>query len=185
MKPLRPENPDQSELFRSRLDSQIKMNHEMGRLSVLIDWTVFDDRFGELDYAEVRCSGKPTGPMVGLLYLKHLYNLSDGQLVIGWLENPYWQYFCGESYFQTDWPIDPIIGHLKTDGWLGRNHLKGTGGDSMNVLLSYAGHDPRLHLKRLRDSYARIFCRSVVRWVFCRKPVPSRANYGFGALNAA
>ncbi len=45
--------------------------------------------------------------MVGLLYLKHFHKLSDEQLVHGWLENPYWQYFCGESHFQTVWPIDP------------------------------------------------------------------------------
>ncbi len=45
--------------------------------------------------------------MVALLYLKLIHKLSDEQLVIGWLENPYWQYFCGESHFQTDWPINP------------------------------------------------------------------------------
>ena len=61
--------------------------------------------------------------------------------------------------------IEPIIGHLKHDGWLGRNHLKGTEGDSMNVLLSCAGHNLRLILKRLRESCARIFCRSVFRWI--------------------
>ena len=32
--------------------------------------------------------------------------------------------------------IEPIIGHLKTDGWLERNHLKSTECDSINVLLS-------------------------------------------------
>ena len=31
--------------------------------------------------------------------------------------------------------VEPIIGHLKQDGWLGRNHLKDTVGDSVNVLL--------------------------------------------------
>ena len=45
--------------------------------------------------------------MVGLLYLKQNHKLSDEQLVHGWVEYPYWQYFCGESHFQTEWPIDP------------------------------------------------------------------------------
>ena len=76
MKPHKPQNPEQSELFRSRLDSQINMNHELVRLSALIDWTVFDDRFSELYHAEVGCPGKPTRLMVGLLYLKHLHKLS-------------------------------------------------------------------------------------------------------------
>ena len=53
------------------------------------------------------CTHATTRLMVGLLYLKHLHKLSDEQVVEGWLENPYWQYFCGESHFQTQWPIDP------------------------------------------------------------------------------
>ena len=81
--------------------------------------------------------------------------------------------------------IEPIIGHLKHDGWLGRNHLKGAEGDSMNVLLSCAGHNLRLILKRLRDDCARIFCRSVFRRMIRQKRTPSSAKYGFGALNAA
>jgi len=24
-----------------------------------------------------------------------------------WVENPYWQYFCGETYFQNEKPFDP------------------------------------------------------------------------------
>ena len=49
--------------------------------------------------------------------------------------------------------IEPIIGHLKSDGLLGRNYLKGTLGDQMNVLLYCAEHNLRLILKRLR-----VFC---------------------------
>jgi len=28
-------------------------------------------------------------------------------VVARWVENPYWQYFCGETYFQHQLPIDP------------------------------------------------------------------------------
>jgi IS5 family transposase len=28
-------------------------------------------------------------------------------VVATWLENPYWQCFCGETYLQTELPIDP------------------------------------------------------------------------------
>jgi IS5 family transposase len=28
--------------------------------------------------------------IAGLLYLQHAFNLSDEQVVAGWLENPYW-----------------------------------------------------------------------------------------------
>ena len=44
---------------------------------------------------------------MGLQYLKHLYALSDDEVVMRWVENPYWQYFCGERYFQHALPIDP------------------------------------------------------------------------------
>lgn len=43
----------------------------------------------------------------GLHYLKHTYNLSDEAVVETWVENPYWQYFCGCEYFEHEFPIDP------------------------------------------------------------------------------
>jgi IS5 family transposase len=52
--------------------------------------------------------------------------------------------------------IEPVIGHLKSDGLLGRNYLKGTEGDHMNVMLSCAGHNLRLILRRLRILCVRI-----------------------------
>ena len=49
--------------------------------------------------------------------------------------------------------IEPVIGHLKSDGLLDQNYLKGSEGDHMNVMLSCAGHNLRLILRQLR-----IFC---------------------------
>ena len=45
--------------------------------------------------------------MVGLHYLKYTYGLSDEAVVEGWIENPYWQYFCGGIFFEHELPIDP------------------------------------------------------------------------------
>jgi IS5 family transposase len=45
--------------------------------------------------------------ITGLLILQHFYGLSDEQVVAGWVENPYWQYFCGFDYLQWKMPIDP------------------------------------------------------------------------------
>jgi IS5 family transposase len=45
--------------------------------------------------------------IAGLHYLKHTYGLSDEQVVQRWSENPYWQYFCGETYFQHELPLNP------------------------------------------------------------------------------
>jgi IS5 family transposase len=44
--------------------------------------------------------------MVGLTYLGHAFGLSDEAVVARWVENPYWQYFCGETYFQHRLPIN-------------------------------------------------------------------------------
>src|SRR4051812_11628527 len=49
--------------------------------------------------------------------------------------------------------IEPVIGHLKSDGLLGRNFLLGTEGDATNVILAAAGHNLRL----LRDWLAWLF----------------------------
>ena len=38
--------------------------------------------------------------MAGLAILKHMHNLSDEELCARWVENPYYQLFCGEEFFQ-------------------------------------------------------------------------------------
>ncbi len=45
--------------------------------------------------------------MVSLLILKQLDNLSDESVVSKWVENPYCQYFRGETQFQWTMPCNP------------------------------------------------------------------------------
>jgi IS5 family transposase len=40
--------------------------------------------------------------------------------------------------------IEPVTGHMKSDGHLGRNFLRGTEGDAINLVLAAAGHNLRL-----------------------------------------
>ena len=40
--------------------------------------------------------------------------------------------------------IEPVIGHMKDDGHLGRNFLAGAVGDAINLTLAAAGHNLRL-----------------------------------------
>ena len=47
--------------------------------------------------------------------------------------------------------IEPVIGHMKTDGKLGRNYLMSELGDRINALLCGAGLNIRIILKRLRE----------------------------------
>lgn len=53
--------------------------------------------------------------------------------------------------------IEPAIGHMKTDGKLDRNWLKGTLGDAMHAVLCGAGHNLRMILRKLR-----LFCALVL-----------------------
>ncbi|MEH2545697.1 hypothetical protein V1283_002342 [Bradyrhizobium sp. AZCC 2262] len=46
--------------------------------------------------------------------------------------------------------IEPVIGHMKSDGHLGRCHLKGRDGDAANVILTAVGHNLRRVLAWLR-----------------------------------
>ncbi|MGI9488040.1 MAG: hypothetical protein ACR2RF_19595, partial [Geminicoccaceae bacterium] len=62
--------------------------------------------------------------------------------------------------------IEPMIGHAKNDGRLGRNYLLGTAGDKINALLAAAGHNLRLVLTRLAHRFAR-FIGAVV-WLMTK-----------------
>jgi IS5 family transposase len=44
---------------------------------------------------------------VGLHHPKHLFNESNESVVAKWVENPYWQYFCGCETFQHELPCHP------------------------------------------------------------------------------
>jgi IS5 family transposase len=46
--------------------------------------------------------------------------------------------------------IEPVIGHMKAEGHLGRCYLKGRDGDAANAILTAAGHNLRLVLAWLR-----------------------------------
>jgi transposase, IS5 family len=107
MRPGKPAPKDPDDLFRARLSQQIDRRHPLVLLAGLIDWGVFEDRFGQLYRPHVGRPGIPIRLMVGLSYLQHAFRLSDEQVVERWVENPYWQYFCGFDYLQLALPIDP------------------------------------------------------------------------------
>jgi len=97
----------QEDLFRSRLDQMLDTRHPLFRLARAIDWDYFEREFGKYYTERIGCPGKPIRLLVGLHYLKHAYDESDESCVERFLENPYWQYFCGFEYFQHELPLDP------------------------------------------------------------------------------
>ncbi len=98
---------EQDDLLRPPLTDMIDMRHELVRLEALIDWEFF-----EIEWAGFFPShtGRPATPprlVAGLMYLQHAHGLSDEAVVARWVENPYFQHFCGEIFFQHRPPIDP------------------------------------------------------------------------------
>src|SRR5690242_6385276 len=89
-----------------RLESLLDAIHPLVKLAQRIDWERFVQQFGKL-YSEEGRPGVPIRVMVGLHYLKSLYNESDESVVRKWVENPYWQYFCGCETFQHELPCHP------------------------------------------------------------------------------
>ena len=90
----------EQDLFRSRLDQIIDMKHALVKLARTIDWRFLEERFGAVYTDDPGQPPLPTRLMAGLAILKHTYDLSDEVLCERWVENPYYQYFCGEEFFQ-------------------------------------------------------------------------------------
>src|SRR3712207_3018912 len=105
MRPRSPAGDADEDLFHSRLANMLDPRHELLRLAALIDWAALDAAFGPL-YAEAGRPGLPTRLMAGLHLLKHAKGLSDEQVCAQWVENPYFQAFCGEAWFRHRLPLD-------------------------------------------------------------------------------
>src|SRR6202022_4652189 len=100
MRPREWRETGEQDLFRSRLDQIIDMKHPLVTLGRTVDWGVLEGRFGEVYTDDPGPPPLPTRFIAGLAILKHTYDLSDEVLRERWVENPYYQYFCGEEFFQ-------------------------------------------------------------------------------------
>ena len=118
----------------------------------------------------------PTRLVAGIFILKHMHNLSDEALCERWVENPYFQYFCGEVVFRHELPFDRSsltrcrqrlgeeqiaallqeslsVAHRtgaidrQAGGAGGRNYLPGRDGDRVNAVLAAAGYNFSLLLR--------------------------------------
>ncbi len=96
----------QGDLLRSRLDAIIDMDHALVKLARTIDWSFLEQRFGAVYEDKPGRPPLPTRLMAGLAILKHTYDLSDEVLCERWVENPYYQFFCGEEFFQHRLVLD-------------------------------------------------------------------------------
>jgi transposase, IS5 family len=102
----RPRDNRQRDLLRPSLDQIINLQHPLVRLADRVDWEFLDRRFASVCAAGPGQPGLPTRLVAGIFILKHAENLSDEVLCARWVENPYYQYFCGELSFCHGLPFD-------------------------------------------------------------------------------
>jgi IS5 family transposase len=107
MKPrLNPEST-QRDLFRASFDQILNPDHPLIVLASKMDWQRFERTMAACYSPDLGAPAKAARLMVGLVYLKHAFDESDESLLERWVENPYWQCFCGFTTMQHDPPIHP------------------------------------------------------------------------------
>jgi len=101
------EKTPQLDLFQVPLANFINKGHELCLLTKKINWDSIEESLSIYYCAD---NGRPSIPIrkiAGVILLRRMFNLSDERAIDQWVENPYWQYFCGEVYFQHSDPFDP------------------------------------------------------------------------------
>lgn len=99
-------NPHQMSFMAANLLEQLNPKQPLLELSERLPWDYFESEFSPL-YSDIGRPAKPIRLMVGLSILKHMENISDDVLVQRWVQDPYYQAFCGEVEFQWSFPCDP------------------------------------------------------------------------------
>jgi IS5 family transposase len=107
MKPRSQTDADQLRLFEAPLERVIDPSHPLVVLSDKIDWQRFDTALADCYCPDNGAPAKATRLLVGLHYLKHAFDESDESVVARWIENPYWQWFCGYTTMQHELPLHP------------------------------------------------------------------------------
>lgn len=141
MKPKEPVKTGQNDMFRSRLDQIIDMGHEKVVMAGAIDWQYLSDKCGQ-NYTD-RAGHPPlsTRLMAGLHILKYADSLSDEELCARWVENPYYQYFCGEEFFLHELPFD----RSSMTRWrqrMGEDQIEALLAESLNVAVKLGAAKP-------------------------------------------
>jgi IS5 family transposase len=104
---MKPKNEQKSlEIFKVRLEEIINKAHPLVKLSESLNWKTLEGKLSSKYSDKMGAPGKEIRLMVGLQYLKYMYNESDEMIVQKFVENPYYQYFCGNEYFEHSLPID-------------------------------------------------------------------------------
>jgi transposase, IS5 family len=102
----KPAASSQTSFLMPSLGEQLDPRPPLKQLADTLPWPEFEQAFGKYYSPEGR-PAKPVRLMVGLRLLKQMFNQGDETVVAAWVQNPYWQYFCGMTDFQWAVPCDP------------------------------------------------------------------------------
>jgi hypothetical protein len=128
----KPRDERQKDLFRPALDQIIDMGHPLVRLAQEIDWSFLEQRFASVCEAGPGQPPLPARLVAGLFILKHTHSLSDEALCARWLENPYYQSFCGEQVFRHELAFERSS-MSRWRGRLGEENLEALLQESLSV----------------------------------------------------
>ena len=106
MKPRERRDSGQGDLLRSRLDAILDMDHQLVALARKVDWGFLEKRFGEVYRDGPGQPPLPTRLMAGLTILNTPTISPTRSCARAWVENPYYQFFCGEEFFQHELVLD-------------------------------------------------------------------------------
>lgn len=107
MKPRPRPEVVQLDLFQAQFEQLLNLEHPLCVLAEKIDWGRLDAALADCYCPDTGAPAKAIRLLVGLHYLKYAFNESDETLVERWVENPYWQYFCGFKTMQHEVPLHP------------------------------------------------------------------------------
>ena len=103
MRPKERRETGEQDLFRSRLDQIIDMEHASVKLARAIDWRFLEERFGAVYTDGPGSPPLPTRLMAGLTILKHMHDLSDEVLATVGLRTRIFNSSAARSFSSIGW----------------------------------------------------------------------------------
>lgn len=156
------EKHPQLDLLKVPLLHFINPDHELFKLSSKVNWDNVEQEFGKY-YSTKGAPSVPIRTMIGLTILKQVYKYGEKTTIQHWLENPYWQYFCGEVYFQH---VPPFHHH---DFSSFRKRIGDEGFAKIVRLASEIfGKEGEKAFRFRRERYKKVIPTSIIRRVFGR-----------------
>lgn len=107
MKPKPRPVTSQLDLFQAQFEQLLNHDHPLFVLASKIDWSRFEIALADCYCPDNGAPAKSIRLLVGLHFLKYTFDESDESLLERWVENPYWQHFCGFETMQHEVPLHP------------------------------------------------------------------------------